>query len=204
MPVLAAYSPSSYPSPLPLPLPPSPSLSSGPPSTSLFFGEGVRKGSGRRIGRDGGGEGGRGWEGKGGEVRGGEWKTQLSLYDLMPVKPTLDSDPAESYTVFHCLINIFRALHQELPQQRCLAPDVKMQVQTLLAVHGSKVHIKDHVAQTTGQNVTLKDLHNLGTKRGARNDMDLESILQPMKTVPGYFYYLSVAITTLTVPPLNF
>lgn len=74
-----------------------------------------------------------------------------------------------------------------MPKQRRLDADAKEEAIKFLKLKANKKLIQNHLISATGKTVTLKDIHNLGTKiPKCRNDF--QELVKEMKTIQGMLY----------------
>ena len=60
---------------------------------------------------------------------------------------------------------ILRSLYDHLPSERKLKDKEKENVSEMLQVNANKKRIQQHISQSTGKVVLLKDIHNIKTEK---------------------------------------
>ena len=77
-------------------------------------------------------------------------------------------------------------LYAHLPHQRQLSGENVEEVKHLLELKVNKKLLRDHVANKTGQIVTLKDIANVQTAvKGCASRNDLQIVVEMLKDEPG-------------------
>ena len=72
-----------------------------------------------------------------------------------------------------------------LPHQRKLDSQQKEEIKELLRLKANKKLLQNHLQNSLGRVVLLKDLHNIATARSTNELSELEATVKELKEIPG-------------------
>ena len=64
----------------------------------------------------------------------------------------------------------------------------------MLKVKANKKLVQNHLSKLSGKNITLKDLHNMGSKINGSGRNDVEQLITEMKSIPGTSSYTMIIV----------
>ena len=72
---------------------------------------------------------------------------------------------------------------KHFPKQRRLSPTVEEEIDQLLSMHANKKLVQQHIFQSSGKVVLLKDLHNIKARTQKSSGNDLQALVEEMQRV---------------------
>ena len=80
---------------------------------------------------------------------------------------------------------VSQALHKINPYQRRLDECELLEVEGMLSVGANRKKVRQHVAETTGKTVLIRDIHNIAGQNKSKTPNNLQSVADFLETVPG-------------------